>query len=167
MERKPNIVRLKRALEIMTGLKEDQVDLGMIMENLDGPHGSCGSCGCIIGWCSTDQKAFPGLHFDASPRAPSKPLQWDGVNYPSYDYDGVGADVFGVSLRDASDLFCARGEGRFDKDLFPTKFGDPDLDEPCLTDESPVDRDVAIARLRFAIDVFKTGATKLPARIDA
>lgn len=136
----PNLARFDRALEIMKSKTDDQVDMSSVMD-----EASCGACGCVIGWCTTDPETFPGLKWNYGLPYWDKPLELNGVRHSAREYAAVGASVFSISVEDADELFTeAFSNVWLDDRLFP---------------EGPrrSDREVAIARLEYAIERYSAG----------
>lgn len=137
------IQRLIYARDLMKSKSDSQVSMLYVLSE-------CGSVGCIVGWCTNDKEHFPEFMF--SPYLGQFYRRDDGSYFGGVgDYAKVGAELFSIPLSDARDLFCdVGGDNWLDYFLFG---------EEAFTDDGlhPLDRDVAIARLEYAIGRYSKG----------
>lgn len=115
----PNYELLKEAYAIIGGIPARKINLEAIITDR-GPSLACGTIACAAGWLAMHPK-FKDMGLGLNPHGGG--LAVNGIHTM---FDTAMAQVFGITVGDAMDLFGTRHFSRFDSDL-PQHLGDKAL----------------------------------------
>jgi hypothetical protein len=106
----PNYELLKEAYAIIDGIPDEYFDLESIVKN-DTEHVGCGTIACAAGWLGLHPK-FIKLGYTVTTNYGVTVARFKNAAYCGL-YDALSR-LFNVQYSDATSLFCASYDSRFD-----------------------------------------------------